>query len=136
MNNQEALDIRLAQRKKYLEDPYFERLSDIIIDEWECFSKRDNYIFAYLLCGPDEKPRGNYHSYVELEQLFLAKYKRKNINWNGIYQYCQERKKSIDRGEWNATLNFNHSKTETDVSMVLKLLEKHKNKILTTYKTF
>lgn len=136
MDEQEALDIRLKQRKKYLEDPNFERLSSTLIDEWGYRNKRDNYMFAYLLCGSDEKPRGSYHLYDNLEQLFLEKYKRKGINWNGIYQYCQERKKSIDRGEWNPALNVNHSKTETDVSIVLELLEKHKNKILTTYETF
>ena len=136
MDIDEALDIRLKQRKKYLEDPNFERLSDILKDEWGYRNKRDNYTFGYLLCGPNKRPSGNLHSYDEMEQLFLEKYKRKSINWNGIYQYYQERKKSINRGEWNPTLNVDQNETETEVSMILELLKKHKNKILTTYETF
>lgn len=119
-----------------MEDPNFERLSDILTDEWEYRNKRDNYTLVYLLYGPNERPSGNYHSYADIEQLFLKQYKRKTINWNSIYQYYQERKKSIDRGEWDPKLNDYCGEIETDLELVLKLLETHKNKILTTYETF
>ena len=136
MDEQEALDVRLIQRKKYLEDPNFERLSDILTDQWEYRNKRDNYTLVYLLYGPNERPSRNYHSYADIEQLFLKQHKRKTINWNSIYQYYQERKKSIDRGEWDPKLNDYCGEIETDLELVLKLLETHKNKILTTYETF
>ena len=136
MDEQEALDIRFKQRQQYLEDPNFERLSDILKDEWGLRRKRDNYILVYLLCGSNDRPSGNYHLYDEMEQLFLEQYKRNSINWNGIYQYYQERKKSINKGEWNSTLNPENNETETDLELVLELLKKHKDKILTTYETF
>ena len=43
MQLETALDIRLEQRKQYLENPNFERLSDIIKDEYTYRGKRDNY---------------------------------------------------------------------------------------------
>lgn len=61
MDEQEALDIRFKQRQQYLEDPNFERLSDILTDEWELQRKRDNYILVYLLCGSNDRPSGIQH---------------------------------------------------------------------------
>lgn len=136
MDVKEALDIRFRQRQQYLEDPNFERLSDILTDEWGRRNKRDNYILVYLLCGSNDRTSGDYHLYGDMEQLFLEKHKRKTINWNGIYQYYQERKKSINKGEWNSTLNPDRNEMETDLELVLELLEKHKDKILKTYETF
>ena len=69
-------------------------------------------------------------SYIDtLETTFLEKYKRSDINLNGIYQYYQERKKSIDNGEGNQQDNY-------DIKDVIRVLEKHKDKIIKPYVTF
>ena len=49
MKLETALDIRLEQRKQYLENPNFERLSDIIKEKDIYRGKRDNYLFLSLL---------------------------------------------------------------------------------------
>lgn len=43
MRLDEALDIRYFQRRKYLEDPNYERLSDILEDDSSYRGIRDNY---------------------------------------------------------------------------------------------
>jgi len=129
MDLNEALDIRLKQRKKYLENPNFERLSDILTQEYDYRQKRDNYLFLYLLCGSNGKIKIT-DPYVDtLETAFLEKYKRPGINWNRIYQYYQERKKSIDNGEGNEQDNY-------DIKNVIRVLEKYKDKIIKPYVTF
>ena len=129
MTREKAINIRLKQRKQYLENPNFERLSDILTQEYDYRQKRDNYLFLYLLCGSNGKIKIT-DSYVDtLETAFLEKYKRSGINLNGIYQYYQERKKSIDNGEGNEQDNY-------DIKDVIRVLEKHKDKIIKPYVTF
>ena len=136
MNLMEMLDIRTKQRKQYLENQNFEHLSDIFLNQINYEGKSDNYVFAALLYGPNEKSRilkMDSDSYDELEQLFLEQHKRKTINWNGIYQYYVERQKTLDQ------LNHNQLKKtniEINTNIVLKILEKYKTKILATYETF
>ena len=137
MNLIEILHIRTEQRKQYLENPNFERLSDIFLNQINYEGKSDNYVFAALLYGPNEKSRiwkMDPDSYDELEQLFLEQHKRKTINWNGIYQYYVERQKTMDDNQLKTEIKKTNIKINT--SIVLKLLEKYKTKILTTYKTF
>ena len=129
ITREKAINIRLKQRKKYLENPDFERLSDILTQEYDYRQKRDNYLFLYLLCGPDGKIKIT-DSYVDtLETAFLEKYKKSGINLNGIYQYYQERKKSIDNGEGNKQDDY-------DIKDVIRVLEKYKDKIIKPYMTF
>ena len=102
MNLEEALDIRLEQRKQYLENPNFEKLSDILTQEYNYYKRRDNYLLLHLLYGSDSEAKKVPNVCAStIEEKFLEKYKRSGINWNGIYQYYQERTKSIDNGEWS-----------------------------------
>lgn len=133
----QALHIRAEQRHRYLENPNFERLSDIFSKPISYYGKGDNHLFAALLYGPDKKPsrwKINSDSYDELEQLFLEQYKRKTINWNGIYQYYIERQKTLDNNQFKTELK--KINIEINTNIVLKILEKYKTKILATYKTF
>lgn len=130
------LSIRFKQRETYLEDPNFERLSDVLKTKAECYNDRDNYIFIALLNGYDERiiyQRTNPNSYKEIEDLFLESYDRKGINWHGIYQYYQARKKSVQRGEY---IDGCEPDVDSDIGKILKILEKHKTKILQMYHTF
>lgn len=132
MHKDDALKIRLEQREKYLNDPEFERLSNIVNIKAKRYMYRDNYVFLILLHGYDDRDINetiNINSIKELEQLFLEEYTRKSINWENIYKYYKEREKSIRKGEWNETI-------DPDVKIVLTILEKHKGKILKTYHTF
>lgn len=132
MHKDEALTIRLEQREKYLDDPEFECLSNIVNIKGKRYIYRDNYLFLVLLHGFDNRDINktiNINSIKELEQLFLEEYTRKSINWENIYKYYKEREKSIRKGEWNETI-------DPDVEIVLTILEKHKGKILKTYHTF
>lgn len=51
MRLEEALNIRYMQRRKYLENENYERLSDILSDEGNnpYRGRRDNYMFINLL---------------------------------------------------------------------------------------
>ena len=132
MHRDEALTIRLEQREKYLDNPDFECLSNIVNIKGKRYIYRDNYLFLVLLHGSDDRDINktiNINSITKLEQLFLEKYRRKSINWENIYQYYKEREKSMQNGEWTA-------KFDPDVKIVLAILEKHKGKILKTYHTF
>lgn len=125
-----ALDIRFEQRKKYLENPDFERLSNILTEEYAYRKRRDNYLLLHLLYGSDSEAKKVPNVCAStIEEKLLEKYKRPDINWNGIYQYYQERTKSIDNGEWS-------EKDDYDVRDIVYILEKHKNKIIKSYMTF
>ena len=130
MDLDEALDIRLEQRKKYLKNPDFERLSNILTEEYAYRKRRDNYLLLHLLYGSDSEAKKVPNICAStIEEKLLEKYKRPGINWNGIYQYYQERTKSIDNGEWS-------EKDDYDVRDIVYILEKHKNKIIKSYMTF
>ncbi len=130
MDLDEALDIRFEQRKKYLENPDFERLSNILTDEYTYRKRRDNYLFLHLLYGSDNEAKNITSIYIDtIEKTFLEKHKRPSINWNGIYQYYQERAKSIDNGEWS-------DRDDYDARDIIQILEKHKDKIVKPYTTF
>lgn len=126
MQIDEALDIRLEQRKQYLENPNFERLSDILKEDDTYRRKRDNYLLLSLL---DDEALNHDHAIHNMEEFFLEKYRRPSINWNGIYQYYQARLESIRKVEW-----YRH--TERDIQDVVDILEKHKDKILIVYDAF
>lgn len=126
MQLETALDIRLEQRKQYLENPNFERLSDIIKDEYTYRGKRDNYLFLSLL---DDTAENRSILIEDMEEFFLENYKRHGINWKDIYQYYHVRLESIRKGEW-------YSHTESDIQDVVDILEKHKDKILIVYEAF
>lgn len=126
MQLDEALNIRLEQRKQYLENPNFERLSDILKEDDTYRGKRDNYLFLSLL---DDEAQNRDHVIHNMEDFFLEKYKRPSINWNDIYQYYQARLESVRKGEW-------YSRTESDIQDVVDILEKHKDKILIVYDAF
>ena len=130
MELEKALDIRFEQRKQYLENPNFERLSNILTEEYTYRKRRDNYLFLHLLYGSDSKAKNVPNISVNtIETIFLEKHKRSNINWNGIYQYYQARIRSINTGEWNRP-------EDEDVSDIVQILEKHKDKIIKPYTTF
>lgn len=136
MHRDDALKIRLEQREKYLDNPEFEYLSNIVNIKGKRYIYRDNYLFLVLLHGSDDRDINktiNINSTKELEQLFLEKYRRKSINWEGIYQYYKERERSMQKGEWTAKFNPDF---DPDVEIVLTILEKHKGKIIKTYHTF
>lgn len=130
MDLNKALDIRLEQRKKYLENPDFERLSNILTEEYAYRKRRDNYLLLHLLYGSDSEAKKVPNVCAStIEKKLLEKYKRSDINLNGIYQYYQERKKSIDNGEGNQQDDY-------DVKDVIRILEKYKDKIIKPYVTF
>lgn len=136
MQREEILKIRLEQREKYLDNPEFECLSNIVNIKGKRYIYRDNYLFLVLLHGSDDRDINktiNINSTKEMEQLFLKKYNRKTINWEGIYRYYKEREKSIQNGEWTSKFNPDF---DPDVKIVLAILEKHKGKIIKTYSTF
>ena len=131
MNFNTALTMRVKQRQKYLENPNFERLSDILTESDNYKEKRDNYIFLYLLKGKayDEKIRLNGLSASEIEDTFLKKYHRYGINWDGIRQYYKERLESIHEGQW-------YDDDDSDVKTIINILETYKDKIDKRYATF
>lgn len=124
MNFNTALKIRVKQRQKYLEDPDFEKLSDILTESDNYRDKRDNYIFLYLLQGKayDEKIRLNGLSASKIEDVFLKKYHRYGINWNGICQYYQKRFESIHNGQW-------YDEDDSDINAIINILKTYKDKI-------
>lgn len=127
MRLDEALDIRYVQRQKYLEDPNYERLSDILEDDSSYRGRRDNYLFVNLLNGnEDDHNRASYHT---MEETFLEKHDRKRINWYGIYQYYQARLKSLQNGEW-------YEPEEPDIENVIDILENYKDKYWAVYDAF
>lgn len=129
MRLEEALNIRYIQRRKYLENENYERLSDILSEERNnpYRGRRDNYMFINLLNGHNNDrvsvSRG------AMEELFLEKYNRKGINWVGIYDYYQARLTSLRNGEWD-------DQEEPDIENVVDILEKHKDKILVVYNPY
>lgn len=127
MRLDEALDIRYFQRRKYLEDPNYERLSDILEDDSSYRGRRDNYLFVNLLNG--SKDDSNVASYNTMEDIFLEKYDRKRINWYGIYQYYQARLESLHNGEWDEP-------EEPDIENVVDILENYKDKYWAVYDAF
>lgn len=129
MRLEEALTIRYMQRRKYLEDKNYERLSDILSEERNnpYRGRRDNYMFINLLNGNDEDSVSV--SRVAMEELFLEKYNRSGINWAGIYNYYQARLTSLRNGEWDEP-------EEPDIENVVDILEAHKDKILVVYNPY
>lgn len=127
MRLDEALDIRYFQRRKYLEDPNYERLSDILEDDSSYRGRRDNYLFVNLLNGSKDDSNGA--SYNTMEDIFLEKYDRKRINWYGIYQYYQARLESLHNGEWDEP-------EEPDIENVVDILENYKDKYWAVYDAF
>ena len=127
MRLDEALDIRYVQRQKYLEDPNYERLSDILEDDSSYHGRRDNYLFVNLLNGNEDDHNGA--SYHTMEETFLEKHDRKRINWYGIYQYYQARLKSLQNGEWDEP-------EEPDIENVIDILENYKDKYWAVYDAF
>ena len=128
MESSEALNIRLEQRKKYLEDPKFERLSDILTNEHAYRIKRDEYILLYLLYGYAYRPNA-FPTRLIIENTFLEHHKRTGINWVGIYEYYKARSKSINNNEWFDVDDY-------EIEDVTYVLEKHKDKIFKNYTTF
>ena len=129
MRLEEALNIRYMQRRKYLENENYERLSDILSDEGNNPSRgrRDNYMFINLLNGNDYDEVSV--SRWAMEELFLEKYNRSGINWSGIYNYYQARLTSLRNGEWDEP-------EEPDIENVVDILEAHKDKILVVYNPY
>lgn len=127
MRLEEALDIRYVQRRRYLEDPNYERLSDIFEDDSSYRGRRDNYLFVNLLNGSDDDHNGA--SYHTMEEIFLEKHDRKRINWYGIYQYYQARLESLHNGEWDEP-------EEPDIENVVDILENYKDKYWAVYDAF
>lgn len=127
MRIDEALDIRYVQRRKYLEDPNYERLSDILEDDSSYRGRRDNYLFVNLLNGSKDDRNGA--SYNTMENIFLEKHNRKRINWYGIYQYYQARLESLHNGEWDEP-------EEPDIENVVDILENYKDKYWAIYDAF
>lgn len=136
MHRDDALKIRLEQREKYLDNPEFECLSNIVNIKAKRYIYRDNYLFLVLLHGYDDRDINktiNINSTEELEQLFLEEHSRKTINWEGIYRYYKEREKSMQKGEWTGKSKLDF---DPDVEIILTILEKHKGKIIKSYSTF
>lgn len=117
------------QRRKYLENENYERLSDILSDEGNnpYRGRRDNYMFINLLNGNDYDEVSV--SRWAMEELFLEKYNRSGINWFGIYNYYQARLTSLRNGEWDEP-------EEPDIENVVDILEAHKDKILVVYNPY
>lgn len=129
MRLEEALNIRYMQRRKYLEDKNYERLSDILSGERNnpYRGRRDNYMFINLLNGNDYDEVSV--SRWAMEELFLEKYNWSGINWAGIYDYYQARLTSLRNGEWA-------DPEEPDIENVVDILEAHKDKILVVYNPY
>ena len=129
MRLEEALNIRYMQRRKYLENENYERLSDILSDGGNnpYRGRRDNYMFINLLNGNDYDEVSV--SRWAMEELFLEKYNRSGINWSGIYNYYQARLTSLRNGEWDEP-------EDPDIENVVDILEAHKDKILVIYNPY
>lgn len=129
----EALNIRYKQRKQYLEDSKFKRLSDVLSNEHEYQKIRDNYLLVRLLLGTEyEQKRKQLPKCLNMsciENIFLENYKSSNINWHNIYNYYQTRFESIRNEKW-------YENEDWDVDTIIQILEKHKNKIFKNYTTF
>ena len=128
MDLNEALDIRFEQRKQYLENPNFKRLSDILTDKHNYRARRDDYTFLYLLYGFEYRS-DTFPTKTIIEKTFLENHKKTGINWSGIYEYYQARIESINKNEW-------HKDDKSEIQNVIYVLEKHKNKVLKNYTTF
>ena len=123
-----SLDIRFEQRKRYLENPKFERLSDILTDKYTYRARRDDYMFIHLLYGHKHNSDA-FPTRKIIENTFLKNYERTEINWSGIYKYYQARIESLNNNEWL-------EENENEIQNVVYVLEKHKNKVLKNYTTF
>jgi len=128
MRVKESLSIRFKQRQKYLEDPNFERLSDILTDKNIYSARRDDYIFLHLLYGHARKT-DTFPTQTIIENAFLENYKRNRINWSGVYEYYKARIESINNDEW-------FDEDDCEIEDAIYILEKHKNKIFKNYTTF
>lgn len=124
----EALNIRCNQRQKYLENPNFERLSDILTDKYAYRTRRDDYMFIHLLYG-HKRNSDTFPTRKIIENTFLENYERTGINWSGVYEYYQARIKSIDNNEW-------FDEDDCEIEDVIYILEKYKDKVLKNYTTF
>ena len=125
MEIEKALDIRFKQRQQYLEDPNYEKLSDILNNSYR--GRRDNYLFQNLLTGNADTHLSG--TYLAMEESFLENYKRHGINWTGIYNYYHARLESLHNGEWD-------SPEESDIEDVVDILETYEDKILNVYDAF
>lgn len=125
MELEKALDIRLKQRQQYLEDPNYEKLSDILNNSYR--GRRDNYLFQNLLTGNADTHLSG--TYLAMEESFLENYKRHGINWTGIYNYYHARLESLHNGEWE-------SQEESDIEDVVDILETYQDEILNVYDAF
>lgn len=126
MNFDEILEIRGQQRRKYLENPNFEKLSDTLKVDYE--RRREPSILMNLLCNKDcFRVQTNYE---KLEEAYQKYHTRQTINWQGIFNYYKERAKTLKDN------NLCDTRTGQDVAMVLELLKKHENEVLSTYEAF
>lgn len=122
----EVLAIRGQQRRKHLENPNFEKLSDTLKVDYE--RRREPYILMNLLCNKDcFRVLTNSET---LEDAYQRYHKRPTINWPGIFDYYEERAKTLKDND------FYDTRTGEDVAMVLELLNKHRNEVLPTYSAF
>lgn len=128
MEIKEALDIRFNQRQKYLENPDFERLSDILTHKYAYRARRDDYMFIHLLYG-HKRNSDAFPTQTIIENAFLENYKRNGINWSGVYEYYKARIESINNDEW-------FDEDDCEIEDVIYILEKHKNKLFKNYTTF
>ena len=128
MKVKQSLSIRFKQRQKYLEDPNFERLSDILTDKNIYSARRDDYMFLHLLYGHARKT-DTFPTQTIIENAFLENYKRNGINWSGVYEYYKARIESINNDEW-------FDEDDCEIEDVIYILEKHKDKIFKNYTTF
>lgn len=128
MKLKKSLDIRFEQRKQYLENSNFERLSDILTNKHNYRAKRDDYMLLCLLYEFEYRSE-TFPTKPIIEKTFLENYKRTGINWSGIYEYYQARIESINNNEW-------FDQDDDEIQNVVYVLEKHKDKILKNYTTF
>ena len=128
MEIKESLSRRFKQRQKYLEDPKFERLSDILTDKNVYSAKRDDFMLLCLLYGHTPKT-GIFPTRSNIEDAFLENHKRTGINWFSIYEYYQARIESINNDEW-------FDEDDYEIEDAIYVLEKHKDKVLKKYATF
>ena len=126
MKYDEAIAIRGQQRRKHLENPNFEKLSDTLKADYT--RRRDNSILMNLLCNKD-----CFHVNTNSESLEEAYHKyhnRPTINWQGIFDYYEERARMLKKNRLYST------RLGEDVAMVLELIHKHKDEVLPTYIAF
>lgn len=85
----DELTYRAALREKYLEDPNYRRLSDIVpggISGSNYRNWRDDVLFMYLISG-----QSGHHPNVSDMIGYLDSGHELPINWNNVYAYFDER---------------------------------------------